>query len=214
MYEFFISYSRKDSNLLRSLIASADEMNINYFIDRDEIQGGEDYFGKITEALNKSKVVLFIWTDNSAVSKYVKKEISYCINKDIKIIPIKMGDVEDSHFDLALSDLNWIEVKKLNDKVSSTILSSLIQDVNQNTKENSRVEGQCKEKSFSVSKFLKKNNLIDKLGLGKIGAAVAGGVINPFVGLGILGIELFNNKDLIPQNLIKDINEKLKQLSD
>lgn len=212
MYEFFISYSRKDSNLLRPLIAVANEMNINYFIDRDEIHGGEDYFMKITEALNQSKVVLFIWTDNSAESKYVKKEISYSIKKDKKIIPVKLGNVGDSHFDLALSDLNWIEVKKLNDKVSSTILTSITQNVDQDNK-GITIEPKPRDESFSVSKFFKKNKFISKLGIVNMGA-IAGGIINPFVGLGILGVELFNNKDLIPQNLIKEINEKLKDLTD
>lgn len=93
-YDVFISYSRKDAETVDQIREELQKNGISYFIDREDIPGGEQYLTTIFEAINDSKVFLFIGSYNSyyAKSKMPVKELTYaCDNKEEDtIIPYRI----------------------------------------------------------------------------------------------------------------------------
>ena len=68
-YDIFISYSRKDIEFARKVCAVLDSYKqyytFEYFFDQSEIKGRDEYLKRISYAINDSKVVLFLASQNS-----------------------------------------------------------------------------------------------------------------------------------------------------
>lgn len=88
-YDVFISYSRKDSMVVDRICQELDKCDIKYFIDRKGLSGGGQFPIELEDAINDSKVVLFIASNNSYQSKFTIGEITYAFNRKEKgsIIP-------------------------------------------------------------------------------------------------------------------------------
>lgn len=80
MYDVFISYSRKDSKIADRICSELKKNNITYFIDRKGIAGGLEFPEIIVDAIENSKVFLFIGSKNSYASRYVINEVTYMYN--------------------------------------------------------------------------------------------------------------------------------------
>lgn len=88
--DVFISYSRKDSEVVKSLIKALDEAEISYFIDNEGISGGEHFIEVITKQILACKSFLFIGSSHSYESKWVMKEIAFAFQEKANqnILPI------------------------------------------------------------------------------------------------------------------------------
>ena len=62
-HDVFISYSRKDEELVKKIRAALTQANISYWIDKEEIKRGTSYAKAISQAVYNSKILLFIWSD-------------------------------------------------------------------------------------------------------------------------------------------------------
>ena len=94
MYDVFISYSRKDSKMADEICSVLNKYDITYFIDRNGISGGFDFTEVIANAIEASKVFLFIGSANSYASKYAVNEVMYAYQKkpNNSIIPYVIDD--------------------------------------------------------------------------------------------------------------------------
>ena len=109
MFDVFISYSRKDSVIADRICEAFDQAGISYFIDRQEIVGGEEFTEKLANAILNSKLFLFLASNNSYSSKYTKKEILYALGEKPtgSIIPyIIDGSDMPNGLRLTFSDIN------------------------------------------------------------------------------------------------------------
>ena len=92
-HDIFISYSRKD---LPQVVAIRDELKeklgADSWIDIKGIESGEQFVNVIVDAIDKSKVVLFMFSASSMQSEYTKKEIMYAKNVGKKIVPVILDD--------------------------------------------------------------------------------------------------------------------------
>ena len=61
-HDVFISYSRKDEELVKKIRAALTQANISYWIDKEEIKRGTSYAKAISQAVYNSKILLFIWS--------------------------------------------------------------------------------------------------------------------------------------------------------
>ena len=85
----FISYSRKDKEIVFPLVKQIEShLKTKCWIDWDGIQSGDEFRDNIIQAIDKSEVVLFMLSDYSEKSSFIKKEIDYAKNIEKRIIPI------------------------------------------------------------------------------------------------------------------------------
>lgn len=87
--DIFISYSRKDTQIVDKICKALDEQNISYFIDRKGLTGGGEFPVELEEAIDNANIVLFIASHNSYKSKFTIGEISYAfkVKEHGSIIP-------------------------------------------------------------------------------------------------------------------------------
>lgn len=80
-YDVFISYSRKDTAIANRICRAFDTAGISYFIDRQGIGGGMEFPVILAEAIEKSKLFLFLASENSYKSKFTNNEVLYAFNE-------------------------------------------------------------------------------------------------------------------------------------
>ena len=138
-YDVFISYSRKDykdeatkaeipGNAITAITEAFEKNNISYWIDRDGIYSGQEFENIIIDAIDSSKVFLFVSSSNSNESKWTKSEIWEDFEEDKYIIPFKIENI-DYHRSLKfkLRPLDFIEY--FSDK--NEAIQDLVRSVNQ-----------------------------------------------------------------------------------
>ena len=87
--EIFISYSRYDKTKVLPLVERINnELGIQCWIDLKGIESGEEFEDVIMQAIEESKIVLFMLSDNSLNSQWTKREVYYAEGEGKKIVPI------------------------------------------------------------------------------------------------------------------------------
>lgn len=106
----FISYSRKDSDVVDAICKVLPAEEVDVFVDRTGIHGAEDFVSRLANEILLSDLVLFIASRNSYASRYVKKELIYTMDKGIPVLPYLI-DSDPLPDDIAflLGDINFLK---------------------------------------------------------------------------------------------------------
>lgn len=122
-YDVFVSYSRKDKQVVDEICRVMNSHEIEYFIDTSDISGGSEFFNKIATAILNSTVFLYIGSRNSYNSIYTPKEVNFAIEEKRNIIPYLIDDCDvPKNLKLAFADLN---VREKNKHSIQTIISDI-----------------------------------------------------------------------------------------
>lgn len=90
-YDVFISYSRRDAEIIDRIESELNRYGISCFVDRSGINPGEDYAEVIAKALFESDLMLFVWSENSNQSRETANEVALAIDFEKTVIPFKIG---------------------------------------------------------------------------------------------------------------------------
>lgn len=137
----FISYSRIDKNIVFPFVKRIEqELNTTCWIDFEGIESGSQFEEVIVNAIDESRVVLFMLSDSSINSMWTRREVLYAEDEGKKIVPIVIDgkglrkwfkfhfgnvdyiDIQDEEqCDKLLNNLaSWIGVKRMSKKNNST----------------------------------------------------------------------------------------------
>lgn len=171
-YDIFISYSRADVDIVRSLVGDIHaRTNARCWVDWKGIESGEQFVDVIINAIDKVDTVLFVLSDKSMSSKYVKKEITYARNTGKKIIPVVIdGNKLRGWFLFEFGQTDYIDINSRlqYDKLIGELLSRygkpVDKDVEKEEKENSNDEAHGDDKSHEQNAGKEKNKELDKAG--------------------------------------------------
>jgi len=100
MYDIFICHASEDKdNVAKPLYDSLEKRGIKSFIDCVAIDWGDSLVGKINTALQKSKYVVTIISENSVNKAWPMKEVHTVLSIEInseqtKLLPLMVGDGE------------------------------------------------------------------------------------------------------------------------
>jgi hypothetical protein len=83
----FVSYSRRDSSVVRQLAEGLERRGHDVWIDVEDIAVGA-WAGRIVDAIRQSDVFLLVITPASAASREVAKEVSLAASRHVPIIPV------------------------------------------------------------------------------------------------------------------------------
>ena len=127
MYDVFISYSRKDLEIVLQYVDFLERHGLNVWIDRKGIYSGDKFKGLITQAIIDSDMVLFFSSANSNASSWVEKEISVAVHMNKAIIPIKLDQSNyNVEFLMDLVNLDFVLYKGSVEATSDMILKSIM----------------------------------------------------------------------------------------
>ena len=152
--KIFISYSRHDSEVAQALTKHLKLLDIDTWVDYENLTMGTDFVESITNGLNSSDGVIIIASEKSIKSDWVLREIEVAARNKIPIFPIVVDDYvylpeELLHIQAALissdnlipsiikvaKDIKiWLErvrPKSIDDKFSESLAKKLAQEANQ-----------------------------------------------------------------------------------
>ncbi|MEM9456609.1 MAG: toll/interleukin-1 receptor domain-containing protein [Myxococcota bacterium] len=119
----FITYSRRDSALVREVVHHVRAAGVAVFWDQDTL-GGVDYLEAIASRIKQATLVAAILTEHSAQSRWVKKELVFARHSGRQRLPMRIG--EPSLPDGLLLELITTQIKDFPGSVDAKTLSDCI----------------------------------------------------------------------------------------
>lgn len=89
--DIFISYSRKDHELVAKLVYLLEWYGYGVWWDINSLRSGEDFSQAIQKAIDDVKCVIVIWSEESVQSKWVRAEASIAENAN-KLLPVAVDN--------------------------------------------------------------------------------------------------------------------------
>lgn len=124
--DVFISYSRKDLDVVKQICSLFRANNISYWLDQKDVQAGGEFLGDIVQAIKGCKITLFISSSNSNSSIYTAKEVALAFNEGKYIIPYKIDASSfNKNLELVLCNLNWMEAIPFNEQKAADLIASI-----------------------------------------------------------------------------------------
>ena len=120
MAQVFISYAKKDyiaadgsavpGNPIDSILESFQREGISYWLDREQLAGGDTYAARITRNIKACDVFLFLSTEAANASEWTLREISTAVAFGKRILPVRLDDsAYDDAVSLYLSPVQYID---------------------------------------------------------------------------------------------------------
>lgn len=128
-YDVFISYSRKDSEIVDEICAELKRLNLTIFVDREIVSDHRRFAETITDNIINSSIYLCIVGNNWNCSKFTHSELTYAINhKDSNHILVYVIDEGLLQMDLRLMlcDLNCINKKQFSPKDMALYVNTML----------------------------------------------------------------------------------------
>lgn len=88
--DVFISYSRKDSDVVKQIYEWLEKAGNKCWVDVDGMFSGISFKKVIVDAIKRFKVLLFMSSENSNKSRNVVSEVSIAMKYGKKIIPVRL----------------------------------------------------------------------------------------------------------------------------
>ena len=107
LYDIFISYSRKDSEVVLPIVERLKAEGYRCWMDVDGIESGDEFKRVIVNAIKVSRIVVFFSSDSANASKYTVKEINVAVEMAKPIVPFRLD--ETPYADPILFDLSGLD---------------------------------------------------------------------------------------------------------
>lgn len=110
-YDVFVCYSRHDADVALRICERLVKENITVFHDAFALPIDGDFASAITEIISNSRYVLYLHSEYSSQSNWVRKELEFAINKGLSVIPVNVSGFrsDDSYIRKLLYDRYWLE---------------------------------------------------------------------------------------------------------
>jgi len=112
MTDVFISYSRKDSEFVRSLYARLDEEDRNAWVDWDNIPLTADWLEEIKAGIEAADSFIYVISPDSVHSDVCAAELGHALENKKRLIPIVRRELIEPYDQAALhptiSSHNWL----------------------------------------------------------------------------------------------------------
>ncbi|MGD2088398.1 MAG: SUMF1/EgtB/PvdO family nonheme iron enzyme [Candidatus Aminicenantes bacterium] len=99
-HQVFISYSDEktdktgsDRKIADMICSALESENIRCWIDHRDIMPGEKWVNAIFNAVEQSKIMVLVFSENANQSQWVEDEITYALDEKIRIIPFRVENV-------------------------------------------------------------------------------------------------------------------------
>ena len=90
MNDIFISYSRRDSNVVGEFVWRFEQEGFKVWIDKEGIYSGDEFAEVLATAIEESTVVVYFSSADSNASRWVAGEIGIANMYDKHIIPVRL----------------------------------------------------------------------------------------------------------------------------
>lgn len=122
----FISYSSKDTQIIKKILKQMTEAGINYWKAPEMIPAGSNYAREIPRAIDKCRVFVLMISEASQESIWVEKEIDCAINARKTIVPLNLtGAPMSEMFRFYLNNVQTIDYSSDEEAAMQQFLETL-----------------------------------------------------------------------------------------
>lgn len=130
MASVFVSYSKKDIEIVRKIVDALRQQGIDLWIDWEDIPPSGDWLTEIYKGIENSDVFLFVLSPDSLESRVCAEELEHAEKNGKKIMPMVVREeIDFSKVPSTISKLNWIFLKA-DDGGFADAVQKLIQEIN------------------------------------------------------------------------------------
>jgi hypothetical protein len=108
----FVSYSRRDTVLVHSLLDLYRAIDVPTFVDETSIKPGQKWRIAIDAALEQCDVILVFWCEHAARSSEVRNEYERAISLDKRVVPVL---VDHTVLPDKLGQYQFVDLRKLSE---------------------------------------------------------------------------------------------------
>src|SRR3989442_2153553 len=109
-HEVFISHSSQDKTIADAVCAALEGATIRCWIAPRDVQPGRSFAGEITRAIQRSNVMVLIFSAYSNTSEQVLREVQLAANSHLHIVQFRISDVlPNDDLEYYLSTLHWLD---------------------------------------------------------------------------------------------------------
>lgn len=94
-YHAFLSYSRRDKNIMRRIHKQLSEMGLHIWTDESLVPGTASWKNAIEEAIQNSMTLVVILSPDAKQSDWIEKEIDYARACNVTVIPVLARGAHD-----------------------------------------------------------------------------------------------------------------------
>ncbi|MCC6954996.1 MAG: toll/interleukin-1 receptor domain-containing protein [Deltaproteobacteria bacterium] len=109
-HDVFLSHSSKDKTVADAVCARLEESELRCWIAPRDIRPGAEWSESIVKAIERSKVMVLIFSDHANQSTQIIREVERAVNKRIAIVPFRIEDVMPSKsLEYFISTPHWLD---------------------------------------------------------------------------------------------------------
>ena len=108
MADVFISYSRRDSELMQALHGRLNTDGRDVWVDWEDIPHTADWLQEIRGAIEAADTFVFILSKDSLASETCRVECEHALECRKRIVPVVLGDIVAADVPEELRKLNWL----------------------------------------------------------------------------------------------------------
>jgi hypothetical protein len=108
----FISHSNQGNLLARKIARVLQEEGLEVW-DEQNVLPGDNWAGKVAEALDESQAMVVLLTPHALASEWVRREIEYALGKENytkRVVPVVVGQLSEESLPWILRRLSMIRL--------------------------------------------------------------------------------------------------------
>jgi hypothetical protein len=109
-FDAFISYSTADKTVADAACAVLEAAGIRCWVAPRDISPGREYAAAIIDAIDRSRVMVLIFSSSANDSSQVRREIERAASKGVAIMPVRIEKVMPTKsMEYFLGDIHWLD---------------------------------------------------------------------------------------------------------
>ena len=125
MADVFVSYSRKDTDFVRTLVGALDARGKEVWVDWEGIPPTVEFMEEIRGAVESADAFLFVLSPDSATSQVCNEELDQAVAFNKRIIPVVRREVPAADVPEEVAPLNWIFVRETDGEIVMNELNTI-----------------------------------------------------------------------------------------
>src|SRR5256886_8530046 len=109
-HDVFLSCSSQDKTIADAVCAALENNSVRCWIAPRDVQPGRSFAGEITRAIQRSKVMVLVFSAHSNTSEQVLREVQLAANSHLHIVQFRIEDVlPNDDLEYYLSTPHWLD---------------------------------------------------------------------------------------------------------
>jgi hypothetical protein len=109
-YDVFVSHSVKDERVADAVVAKLEAESVTCWVAPRDVVPGADWGESIINAIESSRIMILIFSQNANASPQIKREVERAVDKGVYIIPFRVDDIKPTRsLEYFISAAQWMD---------------------------------------------------------------------------------------------------------